>query len=165
MRSDPWLAALAAEENAGRLALDGLFRAREVAGVPVEVVELCGEAGDVVIGHPWLLHRAAPNRGERPRFMRVQRVSALLSMAAAVGRRPRRVRNRLREERLERLHAAQRDGDASGADARDRSDLEQPLADGSGLGASARRALESAAPELRHEGAQTSRTASHPTAR
>jgi hypothetical protein len=45
-----------------------------VAGVPVDIVELCGEAGDVVIGHPWLLHRGAPNRGERPRFMRVQRV-------------------------------------------------------------------------------------------
>jgi hypothetical protein len=45
-----------------------------VAGVPVRVVELTGEAGDVVIGHPWLLHAGAPNCGAAPRFMRVQRV-------------------------------------------------------------------------------------------
>ena len=74
MHSDPWLAALAAEENAAGLDLAPLRGERSVAGVPVEIVELSGEAGDVVIGHPWLLHRGAPNRGERPRFMRVQRV-------------------------------------------------------------------------------------------
>jgi hypothetical protein len=76
MHSDPWLAALAAEENAAGLDLAPLRGERSVAGVPVEIVELSGEAGDVVIGHPWLLHRGAPNRGERPRFMRVQRVLA-----------------------------------------------------------------------------------------
>jgi hypothetical protein len=76
MHSDPWLAALAAEENAARLDLAPLRGERSVAGVPVEIVELSGEAGDVVVGHPWLLHRGAPNRGERPRFMRVQRVLA-----------------------------------------------------------------------------------------
>ena len=81
MRSDPWLASLAAEENAGRCDLTELVGEREVAGVPVEIVDLSGEAGDVVIGHPWLLHRAAPNRGERPRMMRVQRV---VSAAPAV---------------------------------------------------------------------------------
>ncbi len=40
----------------------------------LEVVELSGEPGDVVIGHPWLLHSPSPNRGDRPRFMRVQRI-------------------------------------------------------------------------------------------
>jgi len=67
-------AALAAEESAARIDLAPLCGEHSVAGVPVEIVELSGEAGDVVIGHPWLLHRGAPNRGERPRFMRVQRV-------------------------------------------------------------------------------------------
>ena len=76
MHSDPWLAALAAEESAAGIDLAPLRGERSVAGVPVEIVELSGEAGDVVIGHPWLLHRGAPNRGERPRFMRVQRVLA-----------------------------------------------------------------------------------------
>jgi len=73
MHSDRWLAALA-EESAASIGFAELRGERSVAGIPVEIVELCGEAGDVVIGHPWLLHRGAPNRGERPRFMRVQRV-------------------------------------------------------------------------------------------
>lgn len=76
MRSDPWLATLAAEQSAPSIDLAALRGEHHVAGVSVEVVELSGEAGDVVIGHPWLLHRGAPNRGERPRFMRVQRVLA-----------------------------------------------------------------------------------------
>lgn len=73
MRSDPWLAALASEESAAglRASLPG---PRDLDGIPAEVVELAGEAGDVVIGHPWLLHRTAPNLGERPRMMRVQRI-------------------------------------------------------------------------------------------
>ena len=74
MHSDPWLTALAAEVCAAGIDLAPLCGERSVAGVPVEIVELSGEAGDVVIGHPWLLHRGAPNRGEWPRFMRVQRV-------------------------------------------------------------------------------------------
>jgi hypothetical protein len=40
----------------------------------VRVVELAAGAGDVVIGHPWLLHAGAPNCGAAPRIMRVQRV-------------------------------------------------------------------------------------------
>ena len=74
MRSDPWLAALAAREDAGELDLAALLGKRDVAGETVEIVELTSAAGDVVIGHPWLLHRGAPNRGDRPRMMRVQRI-------------------------------------------------------------------------------------------
>ncbi len=73
MNSDPWLKALrtgSAED------WDGRFMATEhaIADLPVRVVELTGEPGDVVIGHPWLLHTPAPNHGDRPRFMRVQRI-------------------------------------------------------------------------------------------
>jgi ectoine hydroxylase-related dioxygenase (phytanoyl-CoA dioxygenase family) len=35
----------------------------------VRVVELTGEPGDVVFMHPHLLHAAAPNRSDSPRFM------------------------------------------------------------------------------------------------
>ena len=74
VRSHPWLAALTSEETdtarTDRLMRDGAV----VAGVPVRVAELCGEAGDLVIGHNWLLHAGAPNCGSRPRMMRVQRV-------------------------------------------------------------------------------------------
>ncbi len=43
-----------------------------IGDVPVRVTELAGSAGDVVIGHPWLLHCAAENAGAGPRFMRTQ---------------------------------------------------------------------------------------------
>ncbi|MEN8183850.1 MAG: phytanoyl-CoA dioxygenase family protein [Myxococcota bacterium] len=74
MNSDPWLKALGAE--ADEEGWVGRFMAREhaIADIPVRVVELTGEPGDVVIGHPWLLHTPSPNRGDRPRFMRVQRI-------------------------------------------------------------------------------------------
>lgn len=76
MQSDPWLKTLASNEQdpgrSERLMRDGAV----VAGVPVRVVELSGEAGDLVIGHNWLLHAGAPNCGSRPRIMRVQRVHA-----------------------------------------------------------------------------------------
>jgi hypothetical protein len=76
MQSDSWLVGLAskAEDPArvGRLMRAGAV----VADVRVRVVELAGEAGDLVIGHNWLLHAGAPNCGSRPRIMRVQRVQA-----------------------------------------------------------------------------------------
>ncbi len=74
MNSDPWLKALCAESDEEDWA--GRFMATEhaIADIPVRVVELTGEPGDVVIGHPWLLHTPSPNHGDRPRFMRVQRI-------------------------------------------------------------------------------------------
>jgi len=41
-------------------------------GVPLRVVELTGEPGDMVFCHPLMVHCAAPNRSERPRFMRIK---------------------------------------------------------------------------------------------
>jgi ectoine hydroxylase-related dioxygenase (phytanoyl-CoA dioxygenase family) len=41
----------------------------EIDGVHVRVVELTGAPGDVVLWHPSLLHIAAPNCSEQPRFM------------------------------------------------------------------------------------------------
>ena len=72
--SNPWLTDLDTDEDRpGRVArfMDG---EHEIDGIPVRVVELTGDAGDVIIGHPWLLHAAAPNCGDGPRFMRVQRI-------------------------------------------------------------------------------------------
>jgi hypothetical protein len=73
MASDPWLRELTSTEPAADRA-ERLMQPSLVAGVPVRVVELTGDAGDVVIGHPWLLHAGAPNCGAAPRLMRVQRV-------------------------------------------------------------------------------------------
>jgi hypothetical protein len=43
-----------------------------VEGVPLRVVELTGGPGDMVFCHPVMVHCAAPNRGTRPRFMRIR---------------------------------------------------------------------------------------------
>jgi ectoine hydroxylase-related dioxygenase (phytanoyl-CoA dioxygenase family) len=56
-----------------------------VDGVPLRVVELTGEPGDMVFCHPVIVHCAAPNRGARPRFMRIKQ-----QVLAHQGREPRR---------------------------------------------------------------------------
>jgi hypothetical protein len=72
-RQHPWLMALTgqAPSPAGRA---GAFMDAEtiVDGVPLRVVELTGEPGDMVFCHPVMVHCAAPNRGTRPRFMRIK---------------------------------------------------------------------------------------------
>ncbi len=41
----------------------------EVDGIPLQVIENTGSAGDVVLLHPLTLHVAAPNNGAAPRFL------------------------------------------------------------------------------------------------
>lgn len=53
--------------------------ATDVDGVPLQVVELTGEAGDAVLCHPWLLHAIAPNAAATPRFMRTPRIRGIRS--------------------------------------------------------------------------------------
>jgi hypothetical protein len=72
-RSHPWLMALTgqAPSPADRIAafMDG---ETIVEGVPLRVVELTGEPGDMVFCHPVMVHCVAPNLGARPRFMRIK---------------------------------------------------------------------------------------------
>jgi hypothetical protein len=72
-RSHPWLMTLTgqAPSPADRIAA---FMDREtiVEGVPLRVIELTGEPGDMVLCHPVMVHCATPNRGTRPRFMRIK---------------------------------------------------------------------------------------------
>jgi hypothetical protein len=72
-RCHPWLMALTgqAPSPAGRTAafMDG---ETVIDSVPLRVVELTGEPGDMVFCHPLIVHCAAPNRGTRPRFMRIK---------------------------------------------------------------------------------------------
>jgi hypothetical protein len=72
-RSHPWLMALTgqAPSPADRIAafMDG---ETIVEGVPLRVVELTGEPGDMVFCHPVMAHCVGPNRGARPRFMRIK---------------------------------------------------------------------------------------------
>ena len=72
-RLHPWLMALngLTPSPADRIAA---FMDSEtvVHGVPLRVVELTGEPGDMVFCHPAMVHCRAPNRGTRPRFMRIR---------------------------------------------------------------------------------------------
>lgn len=44
-------------------------RAEVLGGIPLQVVETTGAAGDVILAHPLTLHVAAPNNAEEPRFL------------------------------------------------------------------------------------------------
>ena len=74
LASDSWLRALSSDRDDGDREERFMAADHELGGVSVRVVELTGRAGDVVVGHPWLLHAPAPNCGTSPRFMTVQRV-------------------------------------------------------------------------------------------
>ena len=72
-RSHPWLMALTGQtpSPADRI---GAFMDGEtlVEDVPLRVVELTGDPGDMVFCHPAMVHCVNPNRGTRPRFMRIK---------------------------------------------------------------------------------------------
>ena len=46
----------------------------DVSGIPVQAVEFTGDPGDVIFMHPWIIHAASPNRGDRPRIVITERV-------------------------------------------------------------------------------------------
>jgi hypothetical protein len=69
MRHHPWLARLldgAGLPDHGRSLVGA---AGEVDGVPVQVVELTGSPGDVVVTHLHVFHARSPNTGTVPRLM------------------------------------------------------------------------------------------------
>jgi hypothetical protein len=65
LRSDPWFRNLTSDERS----IDPMDEA-DLDGLPVRVVELTGQAGDVYLTHPWILHSIAPNASDTPRMMR-----------------------------------------------------------------------------------------------
>lgn len=69
----PWLAGLSGL-NPGPRDRKAAFvdTATDVHGIPLQVVELTGEPGDVFLCHPLTMHAASPNAGDRPRFMRIK---------------------------------------------------------------------------------------------
>ncbi|MYE14581.1 MAG: phytanoyl-CoA dioxygenase family protein [Gammaproteobacteria bacterium] len=76
LRREPWFRELMSGRNAsvrGRDRRTFLTEAGSVGGVPVHVVELTGEPGDVCFTDLRLLHTLAPNPGPRPRLMATQR--------------------------------------------------------------------------------------------
>jgi len=76
-RSDPWLTRLTSEsEEARSRTAFFMLHEHEVLGAPVRIEELCAEAGDIVLMHPWLLHAASPNALDQPRFMTAKDIFA-----------------------------------------------------------------------------------------
>jgi hypothetical protein len=72
-RSDPWLMALTGHAPAPADRIAAFMQGDTIIdGVPMRVVELTGEPGDMVFCHPLMVHCKAPNRGTRPRFMRIK---------------------------------------------------------------------------------------------
>jgi Phytanoyl-CoA dioxygenase (PhyH) len=69
-RQSAWFDALgrAGGDRIGRFMIDG----DELDGVRVRVVEATGDAGDVCLMHPWMLHNLAMNCADRPRMMMTQ---------------------------------------------------------------------------------------------
>ena len=76
-RAEPWLRALwsrdAEIDRVHRFMIEGA----DVRGVPLRVMELTGQPGDVIIWHPWLFHAAAANCRTQPRLMLRQPIDRL----------------------------------------------------------------------------------------
>jgi hypothetical protein len=74
LRQDPWLRALTGVAASPADRIDFFMRESDTADVPLRVVEMTGEPGDVFVCHPLMLHVAAQNAASVPRFMRSQRI-------------------------------------------------------------------------------------------
>jgi hypothetical protein len=72
-RSHAWLTALMRDDAEPATRMDRFSTEADLDGLPVRVVELTGDAGDIVLAHPLTAHCAAPNCGDRPRVMRIVR--------------------------------------------------------------------------------------------
>ena len=84
LRFDPWLNGLKVPQHERSEARNRHYMDGDtlIHGVPARIVELTGEAGDVFITHPALLHAPAMNVRPRPRMMRTSRVHARLETSA-----------------------------------------------------------------------------------
>lgn len=72
--SNPWLSALVSDDDDPERIERFMGTGGKIGDVSVRVVELTGNAGDVILAHPWLLHAPSANCGTHPRIMRVQRL-------------------------------------------------------------------------------------------
>jgi ectoine hydroxylase-related dioxygenase (phytanoyl-CoA dioxygenase family) len=83
MRQDPWLAALRTPGDEPDRTQRMLGETHDADGIPVRVVEMTGEAGDVYLTHLHVFHCAAPNANSQPRMMLGKAIMAQRSDAPA----------------------------------------------------------------------------------
>ena len=70
IRSYPWMRALCSRsETADRIGRFMDVSAAAVDGSALRVIEMTGEAGDVFLVHPFILHAPSPNCGDVPRMV------------------------------------------------------------------------------------------------
>jgi ectoine hydroxylase-related dioxygenase (phytanoyl-CoA dioxygenase family) len=69
LQGHPYIRALHTEGDADERAARFIDRAEEHGGISLQVVENTGEAGDVILLHPLVLHVATPNTSKAPRFL------------------------------------------------------------------------------------------------
>ncbi len=85
--SHPWLRELTARGRGDDGIARFVDREELSGGVSLRVAELTGEAGDIVLTHPWVLHCRGMNCAAQPRFMRAQDIYRR-SVAVALGMAP-----------------------------------------------------------------------------
>ena len=69
LQRHPYIRDLHTEGDASERAARFMHRAEDHGGIPLQVVENTGTAGDVILLHPLVLHVATPNTGNVPRFL------------------------------------------------------------------------------------------------
>jgi hypothetical protein len=69
LQSHPYIRDLHIEGDPDARIARFIEHVEEVDGVPLQVVENTGDAGDVILLHPLVLHVAAPNNSTEPRFL------------------------------------------------------------------------------------------------
>jgi len=69
LQRDPYIRDLHTEGDASERAARFMDRAEDHGGIPLQVVENTGAAGDVILLHPLVLHVATSNNGNQPRFL------------------------------------------------------------------------------------------------
>lgn len=72
-REVPWVRALTSKGDGDRVRRF-MRETGSHEGVPLRVVELVGEPGDVYLMHPWMPHAPARNCAERPRMVLTERI-------------------------------------------------------------------------------------------
>ena len=76
LRSHPWLRALITNDDDPERNVRFMSADVDVDGLPARVIECAGNAGDVYITHPWVMHSIAANSAAEPRIMRSMAVYA-----------------------------------------------------------------------------------------
>jgi hypothetical protein len=69
LRKQPYLRDLHLPGDEGERIKRFMKGVEDVDGIPLQVVEATGDAGDVILVHPLVMHVAAPNSAAEPRFM------------------------------------------------------------------------------------------------